>query len=439
MEKLLLERKEYDMSTKDRVHRFDLRMTTATKRFVVVLLVMLAHSACQTVSPTPPLLPTSLPPTNVTLVDEGMVSPTPGASYPSTWIRKFEGPNYGAFFDIVLTPDGNALAVGATNHLHMPPYSGDALFMKLTLDGEVLWEKTWGGEGYEQARSVTPAEGGGYYIFGETDSYGAGDRDFFLLNVTEDGSEEWFKSYGKAHREWPYGMLRLSNGDLLIYGFTESLLDKDRNQFALRIGSEGDIIWEYTVESPGEELVLNALETREGDLVLAVGVEEDGKLVKLDANGNLQWEKRYELAGWQFASQIVATDDGGFLLAGFSMSPSQQADTWLARCASTGELEWETSFGEAAFDDYANSLIRLSDGTYLIGAIANGVLLSRVDEDGNVLWRRSLLEQQTVYGGMALTELEDGGYLVAGLIEIIGGRSYDAIILRTDAEGRVEE
>ena len=48
------------------------------------------------------------------------------------WIRTFAGPDYGAFFDIALTPDGNILAVGSTNHLHIPPYSGDALFMKLT-------------------------------------------------------------------------------------------------------------------------------------------------------------------------------------------------------------------------------------------------------------------------------------------------------------------
>jgi hypothetical protein len=119
-----------------------------------------------------------------------------------------------------------------------------------------------------------------------------------------------------------------------------------------------------------------------------------------------------------------------------SSSP-RQADTWLAHCTSTGELEWETSFGDSTFDDYASSLIRLGDGTYLIGAIANGVLLSRVDKDGNVLWRRSLLDQRTVYGGMALIELEDGSYLVAGLIQLINGRSYDAILLRTDGEGRV--
>jgi outer membrane protein assembly factor BamB len=355
----------------------------------------------------------------------------------NTWIRTFEGPNYGAFFDIVLTRDGNILAVGATNHLHMPPYSGDALFMKLTLDGNVLWERTWGGDGYEQAMSVTLAEDGGYYIFGETDSYGAGDRDFFLLKITEDGSEDWFKTYGRARREWPFGMLLLSNGDLLIHGFTESI-GGGRDEYAIRVAQDGGIIWEYTVESPGEELVLDALETLEGDLVLAVNVEEDGKLMRLEADGSIKWAHRYELAGWQYPSQVAQTEDGGFLLAGFSMNSSPlQADTWIARCTSTGELKWETSFGDSTFDDYANSLIRLSDGTYLIGTIANSVLLSRIDKDGNVLWRRSLLEQQTVYGGMALTELKDGGYLVAGLIQLVNGRSYDAILLRIDVEGWV--
>jgi len=358
-----------------------------------------------------------------------------------TWIRTSEGADYGAFFDIVLAEDGNALAVGATNHLHMPPYSGDALLMKLTLDGDVLWEKSWGGNGYEQAWSVALAEDRGYYVFGETDSYGAGDRDFFLLKIAEDGGEDWFKTYGGSGREWPYGLLRLSNGELLIYGFTEPRTGSDRDQYALRVGPDGEVIWEYTAASPGEELVVDALETADGDLVLAVVAEEDGQLVKLDAGGNIRWTQRYELAGWQYASQIAETDDGGFLLAGFSMSSGsrRQADTWLARCTPTGELEWETSFGDSTFDDYASSLIRLSDGTYLIGAIANGVLLSCVDEDGSVLWRRSLLDQRTVYGSMALIELEDGGYLVAGLIQLINGRSYDAILLRTDANGQVEE
>ena len=380
-----------------------------------------------------------MPTSTIPAMEEKTTTATDMASQrTNTWIKTFEGPDYGAFFDIVLTADGNALAVGATNHLHVPPYSGDALLMKLTLDGDVLWEKTWGGDGYEQAWSVTPAEDGGYYIFGETDSYGAGDRDCFLLKITEDGAEEWYRTYGREKREWPYGMLQLSNGDLLIYGFTISVKTGERNQYALRIDPNGDVIWEYTVESPDEELVLNAVETPEGDLVLAVNIAEDGKLVKLDAAGNLQREKRYELPRWQYASQIIQTNDGGFLLAGFSMSPNQQADTWLAHSTSIGELEWEKSFGNSSFDDYAISLLRLKDGTCLIGGLGNGMLLTRIDKEGNILWQRSLLGK-SVYGAKALIELDDGGYLVAGFIQIANGRSYDAVLLRTDTEGRIEK
>jgi outer membrane protein assembly factor BamB len=363
-----------------------------------------------------------------------------GTGEPTTWIRTFAGPEYGAFFDVALTTDGEILVAGTTNHLHVAPYSGDALIMSLTLEGDVLWEQTWGGDGYEQAMSIELDPHGGSYVLGETDSYGAGDRDFFLLKLREDGTEEWFHTYGRARREWPYGMLRLSNRDLLIYGFSEPPVGSGRSQYAVRVTPDGDVIWEYVGEETAEELVLDALETEDGDLVLVVSAEQDGELVRLDADGHVRWAKRYDLAGWQFASQAAHTDDGGFLLAGFSMNigPPRQADTWLARCSSGGELEWETSFGDPSFDDYATSLIRLNDGTYLIGHLANGLLLRRIDERGNVLWTRSLAGQ-TAYGAMALLELDEGGYIVAGLIQLVNGRSYDAIILRTDAEGRLAE
>jgi outer membrane protein assembly factor BamB len=419
------------------------RLLIPATRCVAVLFIILACCACQSTSPTSPvstqIIDTPTPKnTAIVEVETDTAATEMTVASINTWIKKFEGPDYGAFFNIVLTGDGNALAVGATDHLHVPPYSGDALFVKLTLAGDVLWEKTWGGDKYEQAWSVTQAGDGGYYIFGETDSYGAGDRDFFLLKTTADGTEAWYRTYGGERREWPYGMLSLSNGDLFIYGFTESMAGSERNQYALRVGQEGEVVWEYSVESAEEELILDALETKEGDLVLAVGIAEDGKLVKLDAGGHVQWEKRYELSGWQYASSLAQTEDGGYLLAGFSMNPYGHADIWLAHCTTTGEMEWEKAFGDSNRDDYATSLIRLRDGTYLFGGIANGMLLGRVDKDGNVLWMRSLVGH-VVYGSQALIELEDDGYLVAGFIQITNGRSYDAILLRTDSSGQVGE
>jgi hypothetical protein len=119
------------------------------------------------------------------------------------------------------------------------------------------------------------------------------------------------------------------------------------------------------------------------------------------------------------------------------MGENLQADTWIAYSAPNGDLEWESSFGDPPSDDYAQSLIGLNDGSYLIGKIGNGMPLSCIDPQGNILWE-SVPFGQNVYGAETLIELEDGGYLIAGFIQISSGRSYDAILLRTDDEGRID-
>ena len=100
------------------------------------------------------------------------------------------------------------------------------------------------------------------------------------------------------------------------------------------------------------------------------------------------------------------------------MGENRQVDTWLVKIDSDGELEWETTYGDPANDDYAQSMIHLDDGTYLIGGIGNGMHLTRIDENGTILWKQSLLDS-SVYGGESLIELEDGGFLVAGFKQLV--------------------
>lgn len=353
-----------------------------------------------------------------------------------SWIRSFEGPNYGALFALHLAPDGTILAVGATNHLHVPPYTGDVLLMAVSLDGSVLWERAWGGSGYDQAVSIEPAPEGGYYVFGETDSYGAGNRDFFLLKIDTDGQNEWFRTYGGSGREWPYGMLRLGNGDLLLYGFRETSTGGRRQQYAVRVSRAGDVVWEYLHGEAPEEIVLDALETGDGSLVLCVLFDEDGGIVKLGPGGNVLWSRRFTLPGWQYASHVVAARDG-FFLAGFAMGPGRQADIWLARCSVEGDLDWQTAIGDPRSDDYATALLALLDGTYVIGALGDGMPLLRIDGSGGIIWRRHLADGR-VHLVSDLIQLPDGGFLAGGLVQIVGGRSYDAVLVRTDKDGRVD-
>jgi hypothetical protein len=357
---------------------------------------------------------------------------------PRTWVRVFEGPSNGALFDAVLTDETHAIAVGATNHVHQPPYSGDALIMKVDIaDGSTIWERTWGGSGYEQAWSVVRASDGAFYVFGETDSYGAGDRDFFLLEMSGDGDEQWFRTYGTPKREWPFGLLPLGNGDLLLYGRTESDAGTE-DAYALRVNPRGDVVWEYLDRTPTDVLILDALETPTGEIILCNSVDRDAALTALNPDGRRLWTRRYRLDGWQYGSEIEPAH-GGYLVAGLAMAENGHADVWLAKTSLNGELEWQRTFGDPESDDYAMSLRRLADGTYLIGGLGRGLPRWKLDASANLVWERRLADSTPYVAGRILV-LRDGGFLIPGLrITVANMRDTDPVLMRTDAEGRIIE
>ncbi len=411
-------------------------------RSLVSLLLFLVLAACspnatpanapesQPAAPQPE--PDEPPPTQPVPPTQTVTPPAESDTSAVVWAKSFTGPDYGAFFDLIQLANGNLITVGATNHLHFPPFSGDVLIMQLSPEGETIWEETWGGDGYEQAWAVTPAADGGYLIFGETDSYGAGDRDFFLLKTDPTGSEEWFRTYGGPLREWPFGMRQLSNGDLLMFGLTEA--DESRQQYAVRTRQDGEILWEYIGQRSraDEEIVLDAIDRGDDGILLIVNADEDAKLVSLDQGGDLLWEKRFEIPGWQYFSKAVLVEGGDLLLAGFWMDdgPPRQADTWLARCTADGEILWEEVFGDPNDNDYAQSLIRLSDDTFLIGGLGIGMPLTQVDKNGNILWQYAPMGSGT-YNAGGLLETKKG-ILAAGFIMLVNGRSYDAILVEID-------
>ncbi|MFC2078402.1 PQQ-binding-like beta-propeller repeat protein [Candidatus Bipolaricaulota bacterium] len=357
--------------------------------------------------------------------------PIAAAAPVETWVQVFKDPGYSALLGMTLTDEGSILVVGTTNHRHMPPYNGDVLLMSIDRNGDILWERTWGGDGFEQAWGVLPADDG-FYVFGETDSYGIGDRDFFLLNTTADGEEIWFRTYGTPQREWPYGALPLANGDLFLFGMSRSSSLGD-DSYAVRVDTTGTVVWEYSLATAGDELILDAIETEEGHIVLCLSVEQDGGVRALDADGSEIWSQRYELDAWQFGSTLLPTD-AGFLLAGFAMVRSgtrQQVDVWLAEVDASGELLWNKTFGEPTHDDYAQTMLQAADGSFILAGIGRGMPVFKIDGEGNVLWEHRL-EDRSAFAARALIALENGGLLVCGMKEVVPMQKYHGVLERLD-------
>jgi hypothetical protein len=121
---------------------------------------------------------------------------------------------------------------------------------------------------------------------------------------------------------------------------------------------------------------------------LVPGGNNDVYLAKTDSSGNLQWNKTYGGAGQEFGRAIVISNDGGYVLAGYTETNSWGArDAWLIKTDSNGNMQWNQTLGGTAAD-VANSLVKTSDGGYAIAGSTDSYdptrsfLLSKVDSSG---------------------------------------------------------
>ena len=153
------------------------------------------------------------------------------------------------------------------------------------------------------------------------------------------------------------------------------------------------------------------------------------------------WSRTYDLKDVDYCNDILATDDGGFILAGSAREETISDDVFVLKVNSSGDIVWTTYFGTEDDDEVANAIIPTSDGGYAIAGFTTNTahsssfnfLLLKIDSDGNVQWSGD-------YGGdtgdhaMDLIELSDGGFLVVGYAH---DTAYDAdiMVVRTDSAG----
>ncbi|NIO09812.1 MAG: hypothetical protein GTO40_18125, partial [Deltaproteobacteria bacterium] len=172
--------------------------------------------------------------------------------------------------------------------------SGDYDFWVLKLDagGDVQWEKTYGGDYGDYAQSVSPTSDGGYVVAGHTESFGAGGYDFWVLKLDGDGTVQWQKTYGGQSSEEALSIRPTLDGGYIVAGHT---------------GSFG------------------------------ISGSQDAWVLKLDADGVIQWQKSYSSIGPDAAHSIHQTSDRGYVVAG-TTSFGFYSDFWVLKTDEEGNI-----------------------------------------------------------------------------------------------------
>jgi hypothetical protein len=415
------------------------------------------------------------------------------------WSRTYEGPAqyYDYAYSVVQTSDGGYAIAGydtfniwllktdATgNPLWNQTYGeGEALSMVQTFDGgyalagasgsdfglvkvdsagNLEWNQTYGGANSDWAESVVQTSDGGYALAGKTNSFGAGQADFWLIKTNSTGNPVWNQTYGGTENDFAQSVVQTFDGGYALAGYTYSYavesdfwlvkVNVEMNQeHQLNFGGTGIISgWRQTYGGVDYETAFSMVQTIEGEFALAgytlsygAGIS-DFWLVKTDSAGNLEWSQTYGGTDYDIAYSLVQTVDGGYALAGYTKSYGAGSyDFWLVKTDSAGNHLWNQTYGGTAYDT-ACSLVQTSDGGFTIagytssfGAGGYDLWLVKTNVAGNTLWNQT-------YGGtenefaLSVVETVDGGYALAGYTKSFGAGLYDFWLVKTDSAGNMQ-
>jgi hypothetical protein len=337
------------------------------------------------------------------------------------------------------TNDGGYILAGETQ-------SYGAGLIKTDANGNKVWDKIFGGA---TANAVQQTSDVGYILAGRTGSIGAGYEDGWLIKTDTDGNKVWERTFGGNDFDEANAVQQTSDGGYILAGWTESYGAGYADAWLIKTDGDGNKVWDRTFGGIGWDEADAVQQTSDGGYILAGWTESYGAgrsdfwLIKTDADGNKVWDRTFGGSDFDEANAVQQTSDGGYILAGWTQSygaGNGNADAWLIKTDTNGNKVWDRTFGGSSWDE-ADAVQQTSDGGYILagytlsyGAGNGDAWLIKTDTNGNKVWDKTFGGSDQEWA-RAVQLTSDGGYILAGWTQSYGAGGTDAWLIKTDADG----
>ncbi len=380
-----------------------------------------------------------------------LMLPTDFAEAGTNWARLY-GATMGSQFSAVReTTDGGFIVVGTAESFGA---GGSGVWcLKLDASGDIVWQKTYGGANSDSAAAVEVTSDGGYLLVGRTKSFGAGNDDGWCLRIDASGNVLWQKTYGGAKSDGFNAVRVTSDGGFIVVGITDSFTWDGwlGDVWCLKLDASGNILWQksYGSRSKDDEWAFDVGTASDGGYIVVAATSSGGAgwfdawVLKLDAGGSMLWDKTYGGAMDDMLFDLAGTTaDGGCILTGFASFNSQTGEGgegWCIKLDAVGNIVWENTYDGAPQDACltADGGCLLAGVTFASGAGGADGYCAKLDSFGNVAWQKTYGGTNTDWvTGADMTA--DGGYVLAGYTYNFGVSTYASWCLKISATGDID-
>jgi PGF-CTERM protein len=329
------------------------------------------------------------------------------------WNRTFSETFSGnRIISVLETSDGGYLIAGSISTCNNWNCTDDIWLVKMNTQGQEQWNLTLEGIDNEEVEFVQQTADGGYILIGNTNSYDVGTFEIWFVKVDSNGNMQWNKTFGGIGQDKAYSVNQVPGGYIIAGIKSDNFGDSDF--WLVKTDTKGEELWKKTF--PGfiwHESADSIQQTRDGGYIIAGGhiiagiapYDYDFLLVKIDSNGKEQWYRTFGGRKTEINPSVRQSPDGGYILGG-ETSSFDDGNYWLIQTDEDGNVQWDRRFKGTGLDSFQQT----PDGGYIIKGSLNDPSIIKTDSNGNEQWDIRMEWDELD----SILQTGNNGYILAG-------------------------
>jgi len=310
------------------------------------------------------------------------------------WARTFGGTDNDVGIAVTTDSSDNIIVTGYESSYG----SGnvDILIAKYNSSGTLQWNKTLGGSGLDVGIGVAVDSSDNIIVTGYTRSDGEGVHDFLIAKYNSSGTLQWDRTLGGSVSDIGRGVAIDSSDNIIVFGQTESDGAGARDFLIAKYNSSGTLQWDRTLGGSSSEFGF-AVAIDSSDNIIVIGYTEsegagsaDFLIAKYNSSGTLQWDRTLGGSSADYGSGVAIDSSDNIIVMGETFSDGAgDRDVLIAKYNSSGTLQWDRTLGGSSQERGRAVVIDSSDAIIVVGLTESDgsgggdFLIARLPPDGS--------------------------------------------------------